>query len=92
MDDKPLLPIKSISPKGLRFIIHEEGCILHPYLDSVRIPTIGVGNTYYVGGRRVTMQDPPITQEYADFLFKNILLTYEKYVWSVTRRYQSKPV
>ena len=77
--------IKSVNAKGLEFIAKEEGCILRPYLDSVGIPTIGYGNTYYENGRRVKMTDPPITKQRAVELFKSILATYEKAVWSVTR-------
>ncbi|GEO08787.1 lysozyme [Segetibacter aerophilus] len=77
--------ITKVDQVGLDFIAQEEGCILHPYLDSVKIPTIGIGCTYYPGGRKVTMRDPPITKEQAYALFKNVLATYEKPVWSVTR-------
>jgi lysozyme len=83
--DALIKEITRVSRLGLEFIAHEEGMILHPYRDSVGVPTIGVGCTYYEGGRKVTMQDPPITRERALQLFKNILATYEKCVWSVTR-------
>jgi len=56
----------TVSPKGLEFIKSNEGCILHAYLDEKSVPTIGFGNTFYPNGRHVTMQDPPITQGYAD--------------------------
>lgn len=39
-----------------------EGFSSKPYLDVVNVPTIGYGNTYYPDGRKVTMQDPPITE------------------------------
>lgn len=77
--------IKQMSDNGLAFLIEEEGCILHPYLDSVGIPTIGVGCTYYENGKRVTMADPPITKQRAIDLFKNLLKHYETTVWSITR-------
>lgn len=77
--------IQQVSKSGLEFIAHEEGVILHPYRDSVGIPTIGVGNTYYENGVRVKMTDPPITMAKAMQLFKSILPTYEKAVWSNTR-------
>lgn len=72
--------IKIISDNGLNFIVNEEGCILHPYLDSVGIPTIGIGNTSYESGRLVKITDPPITKERALSLFKNILHYYENAV------------
>jgi lysozyme len=77
--------IQQVSKDGLEFIADQEGCILHPYLDSVGIPTIGVGNTYYENGVRVKMTDPPITMARAMQLFKSILPTYEKAIWSNTR-------
>lgn len=70
---------------GIDFLVNEEGLILHPYKDSVGIPTIGVGCTYYENGQRVTMSDPPITKERAISLFRNVLKHYETAVWSITR-------
>src|SRR6478752_6072176 len=79
------MEIKSLDTIGLDFLVKEEGVVLHPYLDSVGIPTIGVGCTYYEDGTRVKMTDPPITRERAINLFKNVLKNYETTVWSVTR-------
>lgn len=36
-----------------------------PYLCPARVPTIGIGSTFYEDGRRVTLADPPITRERA---------------------------
>lgn len=55
----------NISEAGIDLIKGFEGCVLHPYLDGRSIPTIGIGNTYYPDGRKVTMQDPPITEDQA---------------------------
>ena len=77
--------IQHLDKKGLDFIGNEEGCILKPYLDSVGVPTIGYGNTYYENGVRVKMSDPPISKDRALSLFLNILSFYEKAVWSNTR-------
>lgn len=79
------MEIKELDKRGIDFLIHEEGCMLKPYLDTVGVPTIGVGNTYYEDGRKVTMKDPPITKERAIQLFKRIVKHYEECVWSVTR-------
>jgi len=79
------MEIKSVSPKGLKFIAKEEGCVLKPYKDSVGIPTIGVGCTYYENGERVKMTDSPITEERALQLFKNLLKIYEMCVYAHTR-------
>lgn len=77
--------IKTVSDKGIEFLIREEGLRLKPYRDSVGVPTIGIGCTYYEDGRRVQMTDPPITKERAIELFRNLLRHYETAVWSVTR-------
>lgn len=79
------MEIKNISANGLDFIAKEEGVVLHPYLDAVGIPTIGIGSTYYENGNRVKMADPAITKERAYQLFRNVLDHYEKAVWSSTR-------
>lgn len=79
------MEIKSMDLAGINFLIKEEGLKLKPYLDSVGVPTIGVGCTYYEDGRRVKITDPAITRERAIQLFKNILKQYETTVWSVTR-------
>ena len=79
------MEIKSLDAKGIDFLIKLEGLRLKPYLDSVGVATIGVGCTYYEEGKRVTINDAPITKERAISLFLNILGPYEKLVWSVTR-------
>lgn len=68
------------SQKGINLIISFEGFSAHPYLDSAGIPTIGYGNTYYPGGKKVTMKDPAITREKGVELFSAVLPTYEKIV------------
>ncbi len=68
------------SQKGINLIISFEGFSSKPYLDSAGIPTIGYGNTYYPGGRKVTMKDPAITKEKGVELFSSVLPTYEKKV------------
>lgn len=79
------MEIRETSEAGLKFLIKEEGLVLRPYLDSVKVPTIGVGSTYYEDGRKVKMTDPPITAERAIRLFKNLLKNYELAVYSNTR-------
>lgn len=68
------------SQKGINLIISFEGFSAQPYLDSAGIPTIGYGNTYYPGGKKVTMKDPAITKEKGVELFSAVLPTYEKIV------------
>lgn len=78
--------IKALDSAGVAFLMKEEGLVLHPYLDSVGIPTIGVGMTYYPDtGKKVTMKDKPLTADKAIELFKKMVIPYETAVWSVTR-------
>lgn len=56
----------TISQKGIAFIESQEGCVLHPYLDQAKVPTIGIGTTRYPNGDHVTMQDPAITRQLAE--------------------------
>ena len=51
-------PVRRVLPLLVRF----EGMRLRPYVCSAGVPTIGVGATRYLDGRRVTLADPPITQ------------------------------
>ncbi|WP_213279216.1 lysozyme [Chryseobacterium indologenes] len=68
------------SQKGINLIVSFEGFSAKPYLDSAGIPTIGYGNTYYPGGKKVTMEDPAITKEQGVELIAAVLPTYEKIV------------
>ena len=74
------------SDKGIRFITSEEGLILHPYLDSVKKPTIGYGSTYHEDGTPVKMTDKPITKEKALQLFSTTLKQYEGAINQVITR------
>lgn len=72
------MEVTKLDKTGLDFLRNEEGCILHPYLDSRGIPTIGIGMTYYPNtGNKVTMNDPLITQDQADHMFLTVLKPYE---------------
>lgn len=54
--------MKQASKKIVEFITKFEGFEAKPYLDIAGVPTIGYGATYYQDGKKVTMQDPPITK------------------------------
>jgi lysozyme len=69
-----------LDENGYKLITGFEGLILKPYLDSVKIPTIGYGNTYYSDGKRVTMLDKSITQKEAFEMFKEIADRFAKAV------------
>ena len=59
----------SLTPNGLKYIMDNEGCVLHPYEDAGGVATIGYGMTHYPNGTPVTMNDEPITQAQADAYF-----------------------
>lgn len=54
-----------LSDKGFEMLALFEGFRSVPYRDSVGVPTIGYGNTYYLDGRRVKMTDKPISRNEA---------------------------
>lgn len=49
---------------------HFEGFKSKPYICPAGVPTIGFGATIYLDGRRVTMDDPPISREEAEELLE----------------------
>ena len=66
-----------LSSNGFRLLGELEGIVLKPYRDSVGIPTIGIGSTYYEDGTKVKMSDKPITTERAIQLAKNVVKSFE---------------
>jgi lysozyme len=74
-----------INQDGLDLIKGFEGVRLAPYKDPVGIPTIGVGATFYQDGRKVTMTDPPMTEEQVTELLKFHLDKFEKGVSSLVK-------
>lgn len=62
-----------LNPEAIKLIKEFEGLKLKPYLCSAGVPTIGYGSTFYLDGRKVTLQDPPITQQEANDLLDNTL-------------------
>lgn len=54
-----------------------ERVVLAPYLCPANIPTIGIGSTVYEDGRRVTLQDPALSEARA----------YQLLDWALTRVY-----
>lgn len=55
----------TFSDKLFDLLVDFEGLKLKPYLDTAKIPTIGVGTIKYPNGVSVTMNDKPITKEQA---------------------------
>lgn len=69
-----------LSKKGKDLIVEFEGLKLKPYLCSARVPTIGIGSTYYEDGSKIKMTDKAITKERAYELFDITVQKYEKAV------------
>jgi lysozyme len=61
-----------LDTNGYKYLHLREGLKLKPYLDTRGVPTIAMGNTYYVGGKKVTMKDRSLTILEAENLSKVI--------------------
>ncbi len=70
--------IMKTSHNGIELIKKYEGFMSRPYLDATGIPTIGYGATYYPNGRKVTMQDAPISMILAEKMLRDMLKDFEK--------------
>lgn len=57
--------MRSVNKAGIDLIKSFEGLFLKPYLDPIKIPTIGYGTIKYPNGKAVTMKDPEITEAQA---------------------------
>lgn len=82
------MKITKTSTAGIGLIKKFEGFSAKPYPDPATggVPfTIGYGSTYYEDGRKVTMADPPITEERATQLLVKLLEHYERGVDSLCR-------
>lgn len=58
--------MRAVNKAGIDLIKHFESLFLKPYLDPIKIPTIGWGTIKYPNGKAVTMQDRDITAEEAE--------------------------
>jgi lysozyme len=61
-----------LDENGYKLIQGFEGLSLVPYLCSAKVPTIGYGATFYPSGKKVTMQDSPISLATAKWMLKEI--------------------
>jgi lysozyme len=59
-----------LDENGYKLIQGFEGLSLVPYLCSAKVPTIGYGNTFYPSGKKVTMNDNPISLLTAKWMLK----------------------
>ena len=72
-----------MNSSGINLIKKSEGLSFSPYLDSVKTPTIGYGNTFYPNGVPVKMSDKSITKLEAENLLNKIVLNFEREVKKV---------
>jgi lysozyme len=76
-----------LDENGYKLIQEFEGLSLVPYLCSAKVPTIGYGNTFYPSGKKVTMQDAPISLLTAKWMLKEIA---DKFAADVDKLIKSK--
>jgi len=81
-----------LNENGYKALHLREGLRLKPYLDTKGIPTIAMGNTFYLDGRKVTMNDRKLTLSEASELGKitadNFAKTVDKLVISEVNQNQ----
>ncbi len=65
---------------AIKLLRNSEGCRLAPYRDSVGVPTIGYGNTFYANGTPVKMSDASISQDTAELLFTKVYTNFENHL------------
>lgn len=66
-----------VNNAGIQLIKTFEGCLLNAYLDSVKIPTVGYGATFYEDGTKVKLGDK-ITQERANSLLDTHIIHFSQ--------------
>lgn len=72
---------------GHKALHKREGLRLKPYLDTKGVPTIAMGNTFYLDGKKVTMSDRPLTMQQAEQLGA---ITADSFAQKVDRLVKSK--
>ncbi|WP_158784374.1 lysozyme [Pantoea sp. BAV 3049] len=73
-----------ISDNGIQFIKQEEGERLSAYLDSVGIPTIGVGHTGYVDGMPIARNTEITTAKSTQLLLQDLATAEQAITKNVT--------
>jgi lysozyme len=69
-----------VNDSGLTALHLREGLRLKPYLDTKGVPTIAMGNTYYIDGQSVKMSDPALSLKEANKLSLFVADDFGKYV------------
>jgi lysozyme len=76
-------PTPSAASIAAELIKEFEGYSSKPYLCPSDVPTIGYGNTRYLNGERVTMEDKDITKKEAEKMLMDTVKFVEKEVKNV---------
>ena len=76
-----------LDESGYKLIQEFEGLSLVPYLCSAKVATIAYGSTFYPSGKKVTMQDAPISLATAKWMLKE---TADKFATDVDKLIKSK--
>lgn len=76
-----------LDEKGRKALHDREGLRLKPYLDTRGVPTIAIGNTYYLDGKKVTMQDKSLSIQEATLLGN---VTANRFAFEVNKLIKSK--
>jgi len=76
-----------LDENGYKLIQGFEGLSLVPYLCSAKVATIAYGSTFYPSGKKVTMQDQPISLATAKWMLKE---TADKFATDVDKLVKSK--
>jgi lysozyme len=76
-----------LDENGYKLIQEFEGLSLVPYLCSAKVATIAYGSTFYPSGKKVTMQDAPISLATAKWMLKE---TADKFATDVDKLIKSK--
>lgn len=69
-----------LDDKGYKALHEREGLKLKPYLDTKGVPTIALGNTYYLNGGSVKINDKPLSLSEAQQLGKITADDFASYV------------
>ena len=69
-----------LNDNGYNSLHLREGISLKPYLDTQGVPTIAMGNTFYLDGKKVTMKDLPLSTKEAYKLGKVVSDNFAKEV------------
>ena len=75
-----------LNDNGYNELHAREGIRLKPYLDTQGVPTIAMGNTFYLDGRKVTMNDKPLITKEAFKLGRIVSDNFAKQVFALLKK------